>query len=514
MPEPVQNREVRRFLTFQSAGQAYALPADEVAEIILLPPVTRLPQSPAALLGMANFRGVAVAVASLRVLLGQATTPIQARAILLGGAAPVALSIDHVAALVSIPAGRVETNHTDLAAHPGEHLRGAFQPEGGEVTKILDIQHLLTQAFAPATAAPRHTTARTANRAAPAESTQTEALLVSFEIAGQDFALPMREVQEIIPLPPVIAQVPRAETLLLGMVNVRDRLLPVLSLRGLLGFPVPQTHSPQAKIIVTSIAGQPVGLVVDRACATIQPTPGSIQLAPAMLAARMGGESRIHAIHRDAASGKITSILATGSLFGVDIMARLTQTSAQTTAPTKPRANHATQQFLVFRLGPDEFALPIAVVDEVAAAPEKITRLPKTPKFLEGVVNLRGEVLPIIDQRRRFDMPPYDGPAGRQRLVVTRSQRHRAGLRVDAISGVLSATENEIEPAPYLTGEDTSLVTGVLNLPAIVSQAGGLEISGRMILLLNPDELLNRAERGLLDNFAPAQKPLSPKQGT
>jgi len=298
------------------------------------------------------------------------------------------------------------------------------------------------------------------------------------------------------------------------MVNVRDRLLPVLSLRGLLGFPVPQTHSPQAKIIVTSIAGQPVGLVVDRACATIQPTPGSIQLAPAMLAARMGGESRIHAIHRDAASGKITSILATGSLFGVDIMARLTQTSAQTTAPTKPRANHATQQFLVFRLGPDEFALPIAVVDEVAAAPEKITRLPKTPKFLEGVVNLRGEVLPIIDQRRRFDMPPYDGPAGRQRLVVTRSQRHRAGLRVDAISGVLSATENEIEPAPHLTGEDTSLVTGVLNLPAIVSQAGGLEISGRMILLLNPDELLNRAERGLLDNFAPAQKPLSPKQGT
>jgi purine-binding chemotaxis protein CheW len=513
MPEPAQNREVRRFLTFQSAGQAYALPADEVAEIILLPPVTRLPQSPAALLGMANFRGVAVAVASLRALLGQATAPTQARAILLGGAAPVALSIDHVAALVSIPAGRVETNHTDLAAHPGEHLRGAFQPEGGEVTKILDIQHLLTQAFAAVKATPRHTTARTGTRAAPAESTQTEQLLVSFEIAGQDFALPMHEVQEIIPLPPVIAQVPRAETLLLGMVNFRDRLLPVLSLRGLLGFPVPQIHSAQAKIIVTSIAGQPVGLVADRACATIEPTPGSIQPAPAMLAARMGGESRIHAIHRDAASGKITSILATGGLFGADIMARLTQTSAQTsaqsTAPAKPGANHATQQFLVFRLGRDEFALPIAAVDEVAAAPEKITRLPKTPKFLEGVINLRGEVLPVIDQRRRFDMPAYDGPAGRQRLVVTRSQRHRAGLRVDAISGVLSAAENEIEPAPRLSGEDTSLVTGVLNLPASSPQS-----AGRMILLLNPDELLNRAERGLLDNFSPAQKPLSPKQGT
>ena len=62
----------------------------------------------------------------------------------------------------------------------------------------------------------------------------------------------------------------------------------------------------------------------------------------------------------------------------------------------------ARRQFLVFRLGAEEFGLPIAAVDEVAAAPEKITRLPKTPKFLEGVVNLRGDVLPVIDQRRRF----------------------------------------------------------------------------------------------------------------
>jgi purine-binding chemotaxis protein CheW len=307
----------------------------------------------------------------------------------------------------------------------------------------------------------------------------------------------MNDVHEIVLLPPVIAQVPRAETLLLGMVNLRERLLPLLSLRGLLGFPVPATQSPQAKIIVTSIGGVPAGLVADRVRATIQPAPGSIQPAPAMLAARMGGESRIHAIHRDAATGRITSILATSSLFGADIMARITQTAVQKTAASRPAAVADTRQFLIFRLGAEEFALPIAAVDEVAAAPEKITRLPKTPKFLEGVVNLRGEVLPVIDQRRRFDLPGYDGPPGRQRLVVTRSQRHRAGLRVDAISGVLAAAEHEIEPAPQLAGEDTSLVAGVLNLQA----------SGRMILLLNPDELLNRAERGLLDNFAAAQKP-------
>jgi purine-binding chemotaxis protein CheW len=147
-------------------------------------------------------------------------------------------------------------------------------------------------------------------------------------------------------------------------------------------------------------------------------------------------------------------------------------------------------KFLVFRLGDDEFGLPIETIDEVARVPEQITRLPKTPAFLEGVINLRGEVLPVVDQRRRFDMPKLDGAAG-QRLIVVRTQRHRAGLIVDSVSEVLNTVVGRIEPAPDLTGEATRLVHGVLNL----------ESAGRLVLLLDPAELLTRAERGLLETF-------------
>lgn len=173
-------------------------------------------------------------------------------------------------------------------------------------------------------------------------------------------------------------------------------------------------------------------------------------------------------------------------------MARLSEWGEQRSAPLEAaHAVVARRQFLVFRLGAEEFGLPIAAVDEVAAAPEKITRLPKTPKFLEGVVNLRGEVLPVIDQRRRFDMADA-GSSARKRLLVVRSERHRAGLLVDDIAGVVSAPEEDIAPAPDLVGQSVNMVDGVLNL----------EAAGRMVLLLNPDELLSRAERGLLDNFA------------
>ena len=158
--------------------------------------------------------------------------------------------------------------------------------------------------------------------------------------------------------------------------------------------------------------------------------------------------------------------------------------------PETASAQGPQRNFLVFRLGSDEFGLPIEAIDEVAQVPEQITRLPRTPKFLEGVVNLRGDVLPVIDQRRRFEMPAPDAMQGR-RLVVVRTERHRAGLIVDSVSDVLRISADAVEPAPDLTEETARLVHGVINL----------EESGRMVLLLDPTELLTRAERGLLDAF-------------
>ena len=153
------------------------------------------------------------------------------------------------------------------------------------------------------------------------------------------------------------------------------------------------------------------------------------------------------------------------------------------------------QTFLVFRLGKDEFGLPIDAVDEVGEVPAKIARLPKTPKFLEGVVNLRGDVLPVVDQRRRFDMPVAD-QRERLRLVVVRTERHRAGLIVDAVSDVLRVPKDSVEPPPDLTAQIARLVRGVINL----------DESQRIVLILDPSELLTPAEQERLDAFQKASR--------
>ena len=64
----------------------------------------------------------------------------------------------------------------------------------------------------------------------------------------------------------------------------------------------------------------------------------------------------------------------------------------------------ADEQFIIFRLGDQEYGLPIAAVDEIARPPEQIAELPKAPAFVDGVMNLRGIVVPIVDLRRRFEL--------------------------------------------------------------------------------------------------------------
>jgi purine-binding chemotaxis protein CheW len=485
-----------RFLTFRANGQLYALPAEQVSEVIRMPAVARVPQAPRGLLGLANLRGTVLPVASLRGLLG-ADEPAgaTARAIVLDGAAPVALAVDGVEALVTVDADQIETRQAELAARPGERLKGAFAADGkNAIARILDISALIGAAFVQqARLRPRRALAEldvAEQQDAVADDRQ---MLVSFDVAGQEFAFALDVVLEVLDAPETLAALPASEELVLGVTPFRDTLLPLLSLRGLLGFTTSAAaRDGREKVVVAKVGGALVGLLADRMRTIFPADAGLIEKIPSVLAARTGGEARISAIYRGDNGRRLVSLLSPEQLFREDVMQRLNAGGAA--IPDAPgdsaRSRGEERQFVVFRLGEDEFGLPIEAVNEVARVPDQITRLPKTPKFLEGVVNLRGDVLPVVDQRRRFDMPAL-AERGARRLIVVQTERHKAGLIVDAVSEVLRWFADDIEPAPNLTDEAVRLVHGVINI----------EKAGRIVLLLDPAELLTRAERGLLDAF-------------
>jgi purine-binding chemotaxis protein CheW len=490
-----------RYLTFRAGSQLYALPTAAVTEVIRLLAVARVPQGPRALLGVANLRGTVVAVVGLSELLENGATPesVERLALVLDQATSTALVVDGIGTLEDVSAGQIESGPKAWDSEETVKLLGAFKIERTqEVAKILDIETLLKSAFAQSNAQPSERRERAVSRSLgeALRTTQSE-MLVTFEVAGQEFALPLAAVEEILPLPSTVTTMTKTDAVIVGFTAVRDALIPLLSLRGLLGFGAQAGSTEREKVVVLRVGGSPVGLIADAARSVIAADSDAMDPVPPVLAARTGGEARVKAVYRGDAGRRLISVLSPDHLFREDVMQRLAAIRPTQRKGIVRSQSEAGEEliFLVFRLGNDEFGLPIDAVVEVAQVPSQVTRVPKTPKFLDGVINLRGDVLPIVDQRRRFDMPKLEQAEGR-RLVVVKTEQHRAGIIVDSVSEVLRTSAAAISPPPALTAQISRLVHGVINL----------EHSRRLVLLLDPTELLTRAEQGQLNQFQTQSK--------
>ena len=142
-------------------------------------------------------------------------------------------------------------------------------------------------------------------------------------------------------------------------------------------------------------------------------------------------------------------------------------------------------QLVSFNIGDEEFAVDILQVQEINRMVE-ITKVPKTPHFVEGVINLRGKVIPIIDLRKRFGVG--EATFDRQtRIVVVDIEGMIIGLIVGSVSEVLRLPNSTVEPPPpMVAGIESEYIQGVGKL------------DDRLIILLDLDSLLSKDERALL----------------
>jgi len=124
----------------------------------------------------------------------------------------------------------------------------------------------------------------------------------------------------------------------------------------------------------------------------------------------------------------------------------------------------AEMQLVTFNLGDESFGIDIMEVQEIIRLPE-ITKVPKTAAYIEGVANLRGKILPIIDTRSRFGMSKRDSDDF-QRVIIVDVNGQRAGLDVDSVSQVLRVDRRSIGAAPgsLAEGTDRASISGVLKL--------------------------------------------------
>jgi len=145
-------------------------------------------------------------------------------------------------------------------------------------------------------------------------------------------------------------------------------------------------------------------------------------------------------------------------------------------------------QLVGFRVGDEEFGLDILRVQEIIRL-QQLTRVPNSQESMDGVMNLRGKIIPVIALRRRFGLEQIP-PDKQNRIVVVEIKGAVLGLIVDSVSEVLRMPAGTVEPPPHLGKVHQAYVAGVGKL------------DDRLLILLDVDRLMTNDE---LAGVAPAQ---------
>jgi purine-binding chemotaxis protein CheW len=156
-------------------------------------------------------------------------------------------------------------------------------------------------------------------------------------------------------------------------------------------------------------------------------------------------------------------------------------------------------QFVTFRLGQEEFGLDVFSVHEILRHQE-VTPVPRAPEFVEGVIDVRGTLVPVLDLRRRFELSqvPVDGGT---RIVLVQFGGEWLGLVVDAVTEVLRVPETAVSAPPaYIKGLAAEFVRGIVRQ------------EGRLVVLIDIDRILSTQERIALEETVLAPTGVEPER--
>ncbi len=119
------------------------------------------------------------------------------------------------------------------------------------------------------------------------------------------------------------------------------------------------------------------------------------------------------------------------------------------------------KQYIVAKLGNEQYGIDIAYVDNIVRM-QNITRVPKTQPYFMGVINLRGEIIPVMDLRKKLELEEKEISGATRIIIIKPEQSASLGLLVDEVREVVTLSEEDVEKVSYENGTENNLyVTGV-----------------------------------------------------
>jgi purine-binding chemotaxis protein CheW len=485
-----------QLVTFTLDSVEFGLDIDRVQEITPRSGITPVPGAPSFVLGVVNLRGIIIPVldSRLRFHLAPAEPTPRTRIIILNLAGqPTGLQVDSVAEVVRLEDLTIRETPPLVAGVRSDYLAGMVTI-GNRLITLIDLDKILDSSEFSQRELLLDSNSGTPTFAGAAdgyqEQVENEIPYVTFAMGRESFGINLQLVEEIIELPPV-TKVPDAPAYVMGVICLRDQVLPLLDFIQLLPVEDDASSNHREMVILLSFGEARIGIAVDAIQEIIRVRDEDVLPPPHTLseneAAKFEGVV--------ARSDRMVSLLKVLDVITGEDQEKI---AAMGTALTERRAHEAVVEnhdlpLVVFRLGDESYSLRLHEVREIIMA-GLVTPVPRAPSFIEGVLNLRGEVMPVIDLRDRFGLP-HKERTSLTRIVITPIGGVFTGLVVDSVEEVKNVDQRRLEEPPRVTAAGAN---------AYITKVARTETG--VVFLLDIQQLLTDTEGRQLESFQGRKK--------
>ena len=478
-----------QLVTFTLDGVEFGLDIDRVQEITHRTDVTPVPGSPSFILGVINLRGLIIPVIDSRVrfhLAPMETTPKTRIIVLRLASGPTGLQVDSVAEVVKLEDHTLRETPPLVAGIRAEYLAGMVTV-GTRLITLIHLEKLLDSAELSRREQLEElgmAGALGAGEELGEELEEDGNPYVTFRLGEESFGIALHQVEEIVGLPPV-TKVPDAPDYVLGVICLRDQVLPLVDLAEILSIEQGGMERQRDMVVLLSFGAAKIGVVVDDIQEILRVEDEQILPPPQTL-------SEVEREHLDGIlllPGRMVSLINVLKIITGDDQEKIAAMGQGLgLAGVRDQETIPTMELVVFRLGPENYGLRLHEVREIIMVGQ-ITPVPRSPQFVDGVINLRGEVMPVVDLRTRFGLERVEATSI-SRIIITAIGGVFTGLVVDAVEEVRPVELQRFGPPPAVTAVGANRY---IEKVARMDQG--------MIFLLQIQQLLTDAETHLLQGL-------------
>ncbi|AKI97258.1 chemotaxis protein CheW [Kosmotoga pacifica] len=453
---------------FSLGENLYALEVERVEEIIKAPKLFKVPLTPEFIAGIATFRGTIIPVIDLYRRLFEKASAVPPKTLVVCNHGR-----EYIGLLVTEQRGIEVLTEQKRKETSEEFIKGLWTEDNREI-RLLDIGSLIKIEKAESVAKP--TIRKVPRIVSVAKREEKESYLV-FTIAGKRFAFPLEAVVEVTEYVEP-REVPNPPPGVIGIIGWRKRILPVVDLSVPLGIERYKTK----KLVIAQHEGQEIAFQVEDVPGIIRLSKGSIQPPPAYV--RKKNHAEVSGTY--SSEDEILLILSVDALLKKGILGMVEDIEKVGAVSMEERSGEQEKKFLFFAAGDLVCGLPIEQVVELKKSRD-ITMIPRSPDFLEGVIEVRSYIVPVLNTGKLFSIEMSERAS---KLVILEYKNNRLlGLLVDKFLGIFSLREEEV--IPLSAGFEGTEITRFVEATT--------RIGKKVAFLLKPEKLLRTEEIKKID---------------